>query len=466
MNPGLRRLKMPSLLRWLRRLAKLAVAAALLIAVLLFVVARCSADADTLEGAPGSGRWQRVETPGGGSLLSLQGVLMPLRSMDITPPAMGRLQDVAVAWGDRVTAGQLLARVQSTELASQLREAEAAVLRLQPEAETDANPRASAEVRAAQRRHQAALRDLESSRGREAESRTLFDKGYIARNELDLASRETETLANAVEEAAEEVRRVERQWLPGQLRARGLDRANAKARLADLQARARQLTLTAPLGGVVMYPVRAEGRDGSGPIPELKDGAPVTGNEAVMTIGDTSSYVVRVQVGEAEVRWLRKGLPARIEFGGLSGQPIAATVHRVAALARATAGNPLAPPEFEVEVRLPADGATLSAEQAAVLRMGTAARVQIPRPGAEALVQLPLDALQWTDGGAIARVRTASGVVEQRTLKLSRAETEYAFVSEGVKVGEEVWIPGIGQSTGAKEPPGLLQRLFGDTDEE
>ena len=136
------------------------------------------------------------------------------------------------------------------------------------------------------------------------------------------------------------------------------------------------------------------------------------------------------------------------------------------ALAR-TAGGPLAPPEFEVEVRLPAEGTSLSAEQTTALRLGTVARVQIPRPGAEALVPLPLAALQWTGdgGGAVARVRAASGLVEQRTLKLSRADTERAFVSAGVHIGEEVWVPATGQPSGASERPGLLQRLFGDTEE-
>lgn len=452
----------------LPHLPRLAKGVALLIAaVMLLALVRCAtADDESSEAVPGGGRWQRIERSDGGGQLSLQGVLMPLRSMDITPPAMGRLQDVAVAWGDRVAAGQLLARVHSSELAAQLREAEAAVLRLQPEAESDANPRTSAEARAAQRRHQSALRDLAAARAREAESRTLFDKGYVARTEFEQSSREVETLANAVEDAAEEVRRVERQWLPGQLRARSLDRSNAQARLADLQARTRQLTLAAPIAGVVMYPLRSEGRDG-GAVPELKDGAPVTGNESVMTIGDTSSYVVRVQAGEADVHWLRKGLPARVEIGALRGQSIAATVHRVAALARHS-NNPQAPPEFEVEVRLPADGATLSNEQAAVLRMGTAAHVKIPRPDPETLVPLPIGALQWNDsGGTTVRVRTASGAVEQRPVKLSRAEVERAFVSEGVSVGDQVWIPSAEHDASIDgRRPGLLQRLFGDTDQE
>lgn len=465
MIPEFKKPTMPAL-PGLPRLAKV-LALLLIAALMLLALVRCAtADSETSEGAPGGGLWQRIETPNGGSQLSLQGVLMPLRSMDITPPAVGRLQDVAVAWGDRVAAGQLLGRVHSSELAAQLREAEAAFLRLQPEAESDANPRTSAEVRAAQRRHQSALRDLAAARTREAESRTLFDKGYVARTEFEQSSRDVETLASTVEDAAEEVRRVQRQWLPGQLRARSLDRTNAKARLADLQARTRQLTLTAPIAGVVMYPLRPEGRDG-GPVPELKDGAPVTGNETVMTIGDTSSYVVRVQAGEGDVHWLRKGLPARVEIGALRGQPISATVHRVAALAR-NSNNPLAPPEFEVEVRLPADGAMLSNEQTAVLRMGTAAQVQIPRPGPETLVQLPIGALQWNDnGGAMVRVRTASGAVEQRPVKLSRAEAERAFVSEGVGVGEDVWIPtAVGDTSADRRRPGLLQRLFGDTDEE
>lgn len=457
---------MPSPSRIARRIGVVLGLAAIYVVVVAVAQSDPSDDAAPPEGPSGAGRWQRVDLPEEGGQLTLQGALMPLRSMDIAPPAAGRLAGVAVAWGDRVVAGQLLARVSSTELAAQLREAEAAALRLQPDAEADANPRASAELRGAQRRQQAAQRELEASRAREAESRVLFDKGYIARNELEQARREVEALANGVEEATEEVRRVERQWLPGQLRARSLDRANAQARLTDLQVRQRQLALTAPIAGVVMYPSRPEGRDGGSPVPELKDGAPVNANDAVMTIGDTSAFVVRVLVGESEVGWLRKGLPATVEFAVLRGRPIAATVQRVAALARAGAGNSLAPPEFEVEVRLPAEGTVLSPEQVSMLRMGIMARVHIARPGTEQLVQLPLAALQWTNEGAVAQVRTPSGEVERRALKIERAESERALVREGLRVGEEVWMPDAGHRAGSSEPPGLLQRMFGDTDGE
>lgn len=414
-------------------------------------------------GPTGPGRWQLVEPAPADDRFLLQGVVLPTRAVDIPAPAGGRLDRLEVAWGDRVVEGQLLARIRSDELTAQLRDAEAAVLRMLPEALADASPHSASEVRGAERRHKAALRDLELARAREAEVRMLFDKGYVPRGEVDQARRDVDLLATAADEAADEVRRVLDQWNPSQLKARRLARANAEARLQDLRARQGQLVLKAPLDGVVMYPTRSDGRETTA-VPELKLGAPVAANDALMTIGDTSSFVVRVTVEEPVLAWLRKDMAATVELQSRRGVPIDAVVARVAALARPVPGNPLAPPEFEVDVRFPAGNARLAAGAAAAVRTGVPARVAVVQPAGPTAFTVPREALRWHAEVAELMVRPGAGAPERRGVKIKRVDAERVLVEEGLKPGDEIWVPA--QGAAAREQAGWLKRLFGSDDPE
>ncbi|HEY8530655.1 MAG TPA: biotin/lipoyl-binding protein, partial [Limnochorda sp.] len=58
---------------------------------------------------------------------SYHGTLQPRRVVTLTPKASGRVAEIRVDVGDRVKAGQVLLRLETTEAEAQVRQAEAAV---------------------------------------------------------------------------------------------------------------------------------------------------------------------------------------------------------------------------------------------------------------------------------------------------------------------------------------------------
>ncbi len=205
--------------------------------------------------------------------VSASGTVRPVQTVNLSPENAGILEEVFVEQGDRVEAGQLIARMNSRDTAAQVQqnqaavaEAEAALADLrqgsrpdeiaQAEAATEAN---RAQVRDAQARLELATSDL-------ARRQQLFDRGAVAATDLDTAAREQRSAQAALEQAqarvTESLRRVDdlrsgpRQEAIAQSEAR---LAQAQAQLAGAQIRQDESLIRAPFGGIVTQKFATEG---------------------------------------------------------------------------------------------------------------------------------------------------------------------------------------------------------------
>lgn len=389
--------------------------------------------------------------------LTLQGQLLPERAVDIVAAAEGTLVSLDVSWGDKVVAGQRLARINSTELATQLRETEAAALRARIEEETQRMPERSSEYRAALRRERETAHNAEVVASRAADTQTLYDKGIVARMELDQARQEADAAKGQAEEAREDLASLRRKWGVDQLKALSLETVARATRLEDLRRRERLSQLNAPIDGVVLYPSAQEGRDGSSSR-ELKLGAQVSAGQVLMTIGATDTYLVRGRINEFDVRWLHAGLPATVRLTTLPEVSLRAAVVRVASQAKIPGGangiDPSAPAEFEVQIQLPAPEQALPANVLPSLRIGIGADVSIESQDAERQIVLPLSALQWSPTSEpVVRVRVGRQF-EMRAVTIARAEADSIVIRSGIAPGEDVWVP----SGQRKEAPASARR--------
>lgn len=111
-------------------------------------------------------------------IISISGTVTALPNQDVRVSAMvaGRVSELPVAEGDRITAGQLVARIDDRPLRDQLAQAEASL----------------AQARA----------NLENARRSRARNETLLDRGIAARKEVEDA-RTQETVAEATQKQAE-----------------------------------------------------------------------------------------------------------------------------------------------------------------------------------------------------------------------------------------------------------------------
>lgn len=149
--------------------------------------------------------------------------------IDIATKHAGRLAAVAVDEGDRVEAGQVVARLDAEELDAEIRQAEAALRQDEQQAR---------EARAVAASHLTELTLAERELNR---VQTLHERGHASEEQLDqsIAARDNARAALQAAEAKVATRRD------------GIDAA--RAALERLRVRRREYTLNAPAAGRVQY---------------------------------------------------------------------------------------------------------------------------------------------------------------------------------------------------------------------
>lgn len=407
--------------------------------------------------ADDGGQWLTPQRRAVDQPLMLRGTLLPIAAVNIVAPVDGRLVERPVEFGDRVAAGQLLARIESPELINQLRDAEVAAIRAGQELAAAQQLEQGAEFQAAQRRSAQAEGALNTARRRAAETQTLYDKGIIARAELEGVQQEVQSAQMQLQSAHDEVEALRKKRSPQALRILQLEAQGRRERLEELRQKERALKIVAPIAGVVLYPIAGDGADtATGNAKEIKPGSTVTTRDVILSVGDTTAFVVKAWVDEPDLQRLEPRQPASVMLSSDPSQELAGELLRISSQARASDGRggagPSASPEFEVQVQVrpPAGLAP---------RVGAMARVRlVPKPAAGGLL-VPLAALRWgEDGKPLLRVRTGGAKVALRPVETARTTADAVELRSGLAEGEEVWVPDSGER--ARHAGGVLQRLL------
>jgi HlyD family secretion protein len=294
------------------------------------------------------------------SFVTASGEIVATRYADIGSASMGRLVSLSVREGDKVRAGQLLARIDPVQAASSADAAAAGLTALESEAEGAATQIKASEADLAAAESRAAEAERQLKRARE-----LRGSGLIAQSEHDAAQANFET--TTAQAAAE--RRV----------------AQGRADLARARDQLSKTDITAPIDGVV---TRLEVEEGEMVVIGVQN-QPGT---ILMTISDLSSINAEVKVAEADVLRLALGNPATATLEALPGRKFDGKVVEIGASALPQIGTQAAAREFKVKVRLDGDldvlrpGLTcdaeiLVAERKNVLTVPLQAVVQRPGTG-------------------------------------------------------------------------------------
>lgn len=197
----------------------------------------------------------------------------------------GRIAQLEAREGDTVSAGQVLVRLDDSQVGARVTQARAAVTALE------------AQVRAAASREQQARRDVERFRG-------LGAAGTVSVYELEQA------------ELAWSVARD--QWRQAQAQV-----GNARAALAEAESVLADLTIRAPIAGTVTARM-------------ANLGEVVGAGTPLLTVVDLDRLYLKVYVPEIEIGRLRLGLPARVHIDAFPDQPYPATLRYIAAQAEFT----------------------------------------------------------------------------------------------------------------------------------
>jgi RND family efflux transporter MFP subunit len=221
----------------------------------------------------------------GFTVLNASGYLVAQRKAAVASKITGRLEWLGVEEGSRVTAGQVLARLENQDLAASLEQARAA--------------RHNAEALVEQAK--AEQDDAERAFRRQSE---LIAQGIVARADYDLAEARHRRAVAGVRAASAQVNSTA-------AAIRGAETAYEYSRIR------------APFNGVVL----TKNADVGDIITPL--GAAATSKSAVVTLADLSSLQVEADVSESSLSQVRTGQPCEVTLDALPGVRLRGVVHTI-----------------------------------------------------------------------------------------------------------------------------------------
>jgi HlyD family secretion protein len=277
-------------------------------------------------GLAGFALWRFVLAPAPDPALLLASGTVEATDAQLGFQVAGRIVALSAREGERVEAGSEIARLDTSEIEARRAQAAAALEAARAQlAELDAGFR-SEEVAQARAQHAAALQrvaDAERDLGR---TRTLFEGGAVSRESLDKANLAVDLAVAQRDQAAEQLRLLERGPRPERIEAARAQVAAAAAALAGFEAQLGHHVLRAPFAGLVTVRHREPG--------EI-----VPAGAAVVTLLDPGDRWVRIYVPENRLGEVQLGQRASIRSDTFPGRSYEGEVAFVASEAEFTPKN-------------------------------------------------------------------------------------------------------------------------------
>jgi HlyD family secretion protein len=343
------------------------------------------------------------------------GKIEPITKVEIKSKANGIIERLAVDVDHRVQTGQVLAELDKENLNARLREARANF-------EAARAALAAAEAQARKNEIEAEAPDVAFAESAHQRAQSLSDQRLISQEALDQAK-------SAHDQARNRQRAAQSQLLMSRAKIE-----EARAQVAQAQAATERAeeelanaTIRAPIRGTVLT------RD-------VEIGSPVSsilnlGANAslVMTLGDIGQVFVRGKVDEADIGFVRRGMPARITAESFRDQTFSGKVTQISPIG-VEKDNVTT---FEVEVSIDNPGQQLKANM-------TANAEVILEEKPDTLI-VPESAISY-DEKKNAFVEVADPGAEQGRrkvpVKVGIGNGTRTEVLEGLSVGQRVVLPG------------------------
>ena len=298
--------------------------------------------------------------------------------------------------GDHVTAGDVLAVMDTSDIASRYRDAQSAYLKAAMAVEALEKWQGSADMQRARRSLETAQSSLNLAEREVAKSKALLDQGIVSRNEYDGLVQQRDTQVSAVASARDELAATEARGDNANRQLVMLELENAESRLNDLkQQMAGAKIATAVAGIVTRLPMNRAGQSQTA----VEPGASITRGTAMFAIADTDRFVFMGAVDEVDVNSVKIGQAVSIASDAFPSKMIDGRIVGVSAEAGGLDAGRSAP-TFDVRATFSVDDPSL--RQA--IRIGMSARMTVQLYSNPLALVVPPSAILNTETGSQIRI--------------------------------------------------------------
>jgi HlyD family secretion protein len=240
--------------------------------------------------------------------VSAEAVVFPLEQSIITPKITSTIKKFYVQRGSKVKKGQLLAELESADLAGaaeqrkgEFEQAEAAYLMTTGASLPQQIQKAELDAATAKGAYEAQLKVYEARKD-------LFNQGALPRRDLDSAEVAMAQARSANEQAQKQLADLQRIGKEQSLKSASGSLSAAKGTYLNAQAQLSYSNIYSPIDGVVTER-------------PLFQGELATANQPIMTVMNTSKLVAKAHLAQNEAVLLKAGNPAELQLAGLD-EPI------------------------------------------------------------------------------------------------------------------------------------------------
>ncbi len=370
--------------------------------------------------------------------IQANGTIEAQHTTNLSPEAPGRIAELYIKEGDRVTSRQLIARMDSDRLQAELNQYQAVVQKAQANLNRVKAGNRPEEIAAAQARVTTAQANvtmaqarLQRTQSEKQRNQLLISEGAISRNAFDdFVTKEAEAQANLQAELA---RLVEQQSNLTEAQqgsrieeivAAQAEVAEAKAELASIEIQLNKTTVRAPFAGIITrrYAEAGDYVDSTTPASET-EGATST------SIGELSSGLeIEAKIPEANIAQIKLGQTVDIKVDAYDRDTFKGKVRLIAP--RAIKENNVT--SFRVKVALKTGRSQLKSGMNTRLTF-------IDKPIADAIT-IPLAAVVTNSGGETGvYVSGNQGTAKFQAIKLGKTSGDRVQILSGLTQGERVF---------------------------
>ncbi|GAA0565111.1 efflux RND transporter periplasmic adaptor subunit [Halomonas salifodinae] len=350
--------------------------------------------------------WRPVELQPLVQQLGLVGRVEPAELRTLSAPFEGSIQELAAAEGSRVEEGEVLLRLDTTQIDIQLREALAQRLQAQRTLSDLQGWEQGPEVARARRMLSSSQLNLNDTVRRLNESRSLLEKGIVPRMEVEALEQQATMQRLDLESAEAELVSILGQGRGDNRRIAEMELENAAARHESLLEQREHRTLRAPFDGVVMPPLSQSGETEREPV---QNGAHVTQGQPLFTLASTERIHIVAHAEEVDINMLEPGQQVTVTGDAFANIELQGELSSIGVQRMEPQGYGAgASYQFIVSV------SPLTPEQQRHIRLGMSANLHVTTYRSDAAMVVPPEAIRQDQNGIYVEYRASSQDESQR----------------------------------------------------
>lgn len=331
----------------------------------------------------------------------------------------GTLREFAVKEGDKVKKGQVIAKIDTTDVDSKILDIEAqmelakanlakAQVGNEPEEIAQENER----VAQAQREYDTAKKEFDRMN-------QLFASGASTQQELDKARSQVDSTLSSLNVAKDQLTLKKKGPRKEEVAAQQAQINKLQVERGQLEKDRVQSVLIAPTDGTIIA-VAAD------------NGQYVNKGTEILTLANLDNLLIQADINESDVNKMKLGQPATIEGTTLGKQKLNASVTRIAPTATTTQSTSGQGEKTRVKVTLKPEG------ELSALKPGFHVDINISVEKIDNALQVPIEAVQQEADGSTFVWIAENGVAKKQKIETGTENELFSHIKSGLTGDEQI----------------------------